>query len=161
MPKPQLTATSKWKQGVFDVSKSTKYKASTLTDKCIYRSSYEWIFMKWCESNDFVVSWSSEPFAIPYQMPNKTKSNNYWVDFTLTMSNGEIWWVEIKPSKEVNDVESFKKLWMNENNTLSKEYILLKHKTAATNYFKWIHAKAYAKLHNAKFKILTEKTLKS
>lgn len=160
--KPQLNNHGPWKQGVFDVSNSIKFVFQESNEHPIYRSSYEWLFMKWCELTDDVVKWSSEPFCIPYADPTseKYKMRNYWIDFTTIVSNGQKWYVEVKPWKQVQEVNNFKRIYEAFRTSKQKIAFAKEYKTAAINYSKWMHATEAAKKQNAVFKIVTEKTLK-
>lgn len=159
--KPNLTGGGPWKQGQFDVSNSKKYVITESGDP-VYRSSYEWLFMKWCENTDEVVAWGSEPFSIPYSDPtsSRPKKRNYWIDFTTRMVNGQKWWVEVKPWKQVDSVNKFKRIYESLRTSSAKLKFAIEHKADAINYSKWMFAMEAAKKQNAVFKIVTEKTLK-
>ena len=159
--KPNLTGCGPWKQGKFDVSRSNKFVITESGDP-VYRSSYEWLFMKWCETADDVVSWGSEPFSIRYVDPtqSKQKYRNYWIDFTARLQNNAKWWIEVKPWKQVEEVNRFKRIYESLRTSTQKIAFAKEHKTAAMNYSKWVHAKEAARQQNAEFKIVTEKTLK-
>ncbi len=75
--------------------------------KIVYRSGWEFKFMMFCDTNPKVLSWSSEPFRIPYISPvdkdkfGNKKRRNYIVDFWMKVetTNNEIknYLIEIKP----------------------------------------------------------------
>lgn len=158
--KPTLTKGGKWKKGYFDVSNSTKYVASKSGD-CIYRSSYEWRFMKWCENNPNVKSWTSEPFSVPYtDLTNPNKTRNYWIDFVVEFNDGEVLWVEVKPKSQLDDVNMFSRQYAECVDITQKVNFARHNKVEAMNYSKWYHAERYAKSRNAKFMVITENFLK-
>lgn len=160
--KPALNSNGPWKQGIYDVSNSNKFVFGESKAQPIYRSSYEWLFMKWCELTDDVVKWGSEPFCIPYADPtaNKHKMRNYWIDFTVIVANGAKWYIEVKPSKKVDEVNKFKRIYESFRTSPQKIAFAKEHSEAAINYSKWMHAMEAAKKQGAIFKIVTEKTLK-
>lgn len=159
--KPTLTRGGKWKKGRFDVSNSKKYVVSE-SGECVYRSSYEWRFMRWCEDNPNVIKWSSEPFSIKYQdLGDLGKVRNYWIDFVVEMENGDKLWIEVKPLSDVNGVNRFKKLYESYERPYDKVMVAKQFPREAKNYSKWVHAMAKAQEHGAKFQIITEKFLKS
>lgn len=154
--KPKSGKTSRYKQGYFNVSKSLKYKGQ---EPCIYRSSYEFKFMVWCELKDFVTSWSSEPFETEYLCLATGKTRNYWIDFIVTIDKPETWLIEVKPSKEVQQAERFGKIYRALDSDIEKKRFVMSNKTAAKNWSKWLSCNKFAKSQGFKFVIVTEQFL--
>ena len=128
---------------------------------CVCRSSWEHIFCKWCDKNENILSWASEPLSIPYidktqkDYKGQFKKRRYFPDFLCKIRNSkggvDIWLVEIKPFKET--------LPPKPGHNKSRKTQIYEAKTYAVNSQKWISAKAYCRRKNWKFKILTEKQL--
>lgn len=112
--------------------------------------------MKYCDSNECVLKWSSEEIQIPYKSPWDGRWHRYFVDFWMRIrtNQGNIreYLVEIKPEKQTKTplLESGKKL------TLSDKKKIF---TFVINKSKWEAAKEYCENKGWKFLILTEKTL--
>jgi hypothetical protein len=155
---PKFGKASRTKQGYFNVSNSKKY-VNPDGKPCIYRSSYEYRFMFWCEHNDYVKHWSSEPTAIKYTCLETGKTRNYWVDFCITTINDELWVIEVKPAYEVNAAKAFGKKFNLLKTEQEKRRLVLSNKTAAKNWSKWQHAKAECEKRGYEFKIVTENFL--
>jgi hypothetical protein len=70
----------------------------------IYRSSWEYRFCTYCDTNDSIIKWSSEPVSIDYYNPLDKKSHKYHVDFYMKVlkDSGESqdWIIEIKPESQ-------------------------------------------------------------
>ena len=70
----------------------------------IYRSSWEYRFCTYCDTNESILKWSSEPVVIPYYNPLDKKDHNYNVDFYIKVqkddSTEQEWIIEIKPEKQ-------------------------------------------------------------
>lgn len=107
--------------------------------------------MFWCDSNPNVITWSSEELIIPYLCPTDGKMHRYFIDFVITMSNTQTYWIEVKPYKHTQPPR--------ERTRRTKRHIT-EVMTYAKNQAKWETANEYAERHNAKFQIWTEKTLK-
>jgi hypothetical protein len=150
-PNPNST----FKQGYFIPSNPHKYTGNI--SNIIYRSSWERIFMIMCDTNESVISWSSEPIAIPYVSPIDGKTHRYFVDFYYKFSDpdGTIknFLVEIKPKNqtlfEMKNPGSFK--------TMERYRQHLE--TYVTNRAKWEAAELYAKSIGFEFKVWTEENL--
>lgn len=156
--KPRSGKRSRFKQGYFNVSESLKYVSKH--EPCIYRSSYEYKFMQWCERSVVVRTWDSESISVKYTCPLTGKQRNYWLDFTLTTHKDEKWLIEVKPHKEVNDVKRFSRRMSNASSDAERKRLCQAHKTAAMNWSKWNAAKEYCNRHGFRFVIVTEKFLK-
>jgi len=69
----------------------------------IYRSSWELEFLKYCDRDENVLKYGSEPLAIKYISPLDKRTHDYFVDFYIETlgTNGKVirWLVEIKPDK--------------------------------------------------------------
>ena len=57
---------SKFQQGSYVVINQSKYAGKGAPK---YRSGWELAFMRFCDSNDHIITWSSESLAIPYRNP--------------------------------------------------------------------------------------------
>lgn len=124
-----------FKQGYFDSANPTKYKGPR---PIIYRSSYEYRFMLYCERERRIIEWSSEPFAIQYASPSG-KAHKYWIDFVIKYDDDTIWLIEVKPYSQT----------IPQNNATFKK-----------NAAKWTAAKQYCESREKyQFSIVTEKTL--
>ena len=112
-----------------------------------YRSSWEAVFMNFCDTNDAVLKWASESIAIPYIHPLTGKRTNYIPDFFVVYQNkhgkqvAEV--IEIKPQKETMMTEG--------SRTSAKNKLVI-----AINHAKWAAATAYCKHHGFTFRVLTE-----
>lgn len=141
------------------------------SDKLVYKSSLEEIFMRWCDGNANVEKWAYEPktHRIPYkfidetQWPQRTvkQMKVYHPDFLIHHRNKagqlEKWLVEIKPwsqSVEPKPPKQFK-TEKAKATFLSKQLIYMKNKA------KWETSERYCKDRNFKFVVMTEKVLKS
>lgn len=141
-------------KGRYKVKNPEKYKGDFMN--CIFRSLWERKFMKYCDHNENVISWSSEEVRIPYRSPLDGRIHSYFVDFWMKVrrTNGEIktYLVEIKPEKQTRPPM----LEENKRMTPSKVKQI---KTFALNKEKWNAATNYCKEKGWNFIILTEKQL--
>ncbi len=121
----------------------------------ISRSSWEESFMNWCDMNNSIVKWSSEPIAIEYHDPVSRKDRRYYPDFMLCIRDKEgketVHIIEIKPEKETIPPTKGKKK--------SEKTMVHESMTYATNTAKWKAAMSYCKKKSIEFHIITEKDL--
>lgn len=112
-----------------------------------FRSSWEYKFMKFCDTNPHILGWSSESHRIPYIHPFTGKKTTYVPDFYIVYSDkyGNIHQeiIEIKPSKQI--IENAKR---------PRDKAV-----AAINAAKWEMAKQWCKQQNINFRIITENEL--
>lgn len=95
------TFKSGFKQGYYKPHNPNKYIGPA---PIIYRSSWERKFCHWCDYNESVISWVSEPFAIKYFNTLDQKVHNYYPDFYIKMDKDgvfEEFLVEIKPKSQL------------------------------------------------------------
>ncbi len=99
-----------------------------------YRSGWEAKYMEHLDANPNVHSWSYELLAIEYLSNKKTgKVRKYYPDFSVTMIDGVLRIIEIKPKKKLT------------------QSIIMK---------KTIAAREWCRTHGAVYEILTEVELK-
>ena len=131
-----------FRQGFYEVKNANKYVGK---GKPRYRSGWEFSFMMFCDNNDNVIQWASEPVSIPYRHPLTGKMTTYVPDFIVTYRGpndtvrAEL--VEIKPKRQ-SIVES--KMKSNERTVI------------AINYAKWDQATKWARQNGLTFRVITE-----
>lgn len=148
---------SRTKQGYYIPLNPSKYKGDL--NKIIYRSSWEKLYMRYCDLSSNIVEWSSESLAIPYISPIDMKPHKYFIDFQVVeqYDNGEVrkFIVEVKPKKDY-----LKKPIFEGRRTLKKEKQFKRNaETWLINNAKFEAAINYAKMFNMEFKIINEETL--
>ena len=132
----------KFAQGVYTVKNAAKYVGR---GNPRYRSSWEWAFMNFCDSNDHILQWASESISIPYRHPLTGKQTIYVPDFFITYRGrdnqvrAEL--IEIKPKKQ-SIVES---------KASSRDRAVV-----AVNYAKWDAAQRWARRNGVVFRVITE-----
>ena len=137
---------AKFAQGKFRCKNPEKYlgKSSPL-----YRSSWEFTMMKFCDEHNSIINWTSESIRIPYVNLLTGKRTTYVPDFLIAYvdRNGKnrTELIEVKPSSQA----------MRENIGRSQHnrahYIL--------NQAKWAAATAWCKQQGITFRIITEKDI--
>ena len=131
-----------FRNGVYQVKNPEKYVGN---GKPRYRSGWELTFMMFCDNNQNVLQWASEPVRIPYRHPLTGKMTMYVPDFIVTYrsagnaTKAEL--VEIKP-KSQSIVEA--KMKASEKATV------------AINYAKWDQATKWARQNGLTFRVITE-----
>lgn len=145
-----------YRQGYFTPNHPEKYLGNPT--EIIYRSSWEFKFMEFCDSNEKVLSWGSESTPIPYFNPILKKECTYWIDCYMQVknNNGSVtkWLIEVKPGKYLSPPKEPTRL--TEKQTLN----FARHaKTYLINSFKFKAAQNYASQNNMKFGIITENFL--
>tara|TARA_Y100001963_G_scaffold156522_1_gene250327 strand:- start:411 stop:848 length:438 start_codon:yes stop_codon:yes gene_type:complete len=140
-----------YKQGVYIPANASKYRGNHRN--IFYRSSWEKIFMRWCDRNQNIIEWGSEEFFIPYRAPDG-KVRRYYPDFYIKVreQTGELkkYIIEIKPDKQTRAPVQGKK---------TKKQFLYESNTFLKNQAKWKAARKYCKKRQAEFLIFTEKEL--
>lgn len=115
----------------------------------MYRSSWEFVFMKACDENPAIQNWASESVKIPYRDPTTGRPTVYVPDFFIVYvdkngkTNAEL--VEIKPSNH----QLLEKVGKNPVNQL--QYV--------KNMAKWEAAQAWCKQKGIRFRIINENDL--
>lgn len=107
--KVKPTLKSGFKQGYYSPHNLQKYVGNL---PIIYRSSWERKFCHWCDHNEEILSWSSEPFEIPYFNILDKKYHKYYPDFYIKKKKDdtyEEYIVEIKPKSQLKKPEPPKK----------------------------------------------------
>jgi hypothetical protein len=133
---------AKFAQGPYTVKNGAKYVGKGFPR---YRSSWEWAFMNFCDGNENICQWASEPVRIPYRNPLTGKMTTYVPDFIVTYKGpnntlrGEL--IEIKPRSQsmVEDKQSQRD-----------------RAQVAINYAKWDAATKWAKNNGLTFRVITE-----
>ena len=129
-------------KGKFIVKNTSKYAGTKVPT---YRSSWELAFMNFCDNNDNILQWASEPIRIPYQHPLTGKITTYVPDFIVTYrgpnntTHAEL--IEIKPKKQS----------LIEDKMNSRDRAIV-----AINHFKWEAAQRWCKANGLKFRVITE-----
>lgn len=92
----------KFSQGVFKPKNPDKYIGNKLP---MYRSSWEYTFMLFCDNNPAVEGWASECVKIPYRDPLTGKNTVYVPDFLIKYIDKNmkkhVELVEIKPANQM------------------------------------------------------------
>lgn len=121
-----------------------KYAGDPL--RIVARSKWEIIYMQALDSSNLVAKWVSEPKSlnITYISPIDKKLHQYWPDFLVQYTSGELEILEIKPLKE--------SLAEHAKSTYDKLSLI-------KNIAKWTAAERFAKSIGARFRVVTEKQL--
>ena len=138
----------KYAKGKFRPKVPSKYVGDT--SNIVYRSSWEYKFMKWCDHNSHVQEWGSEEIFIPYTSPVDGKKHRYFPDFYVKIGRKK-YMVEVKPLRQTKQPKKQKKQ--------TKAYIT-EVVTYAINQAKWEAAREYCKDRGWQFMLITEKELK-
>jgi hypothetical protein len=140
-----------YKQGVYIPANASKYRGNHRN--IFYRSSWEQIFMRWCDRNQNIIEWGSEEFFIPYRAPDG-KVRRYYPDFYIKVRDQtgvlKKYIIEIKPDKQTKAPVQGKK---------TRKQFLYESNTFLKNQAKWKAARKYCKKRQAEFLIFTEKEL--
>ena len=145
---------SQYRQGYYQLLNPSKYIGDP--SKIIYRSSYEARFARYCDSDDRIIKWSSEPLVIPYYHPVDRSIKSYNVDFYVKLRTGENTYkeylIEVKPARQLKKPQMptkrvTEKAMTSYNNAL---------KTYMINISKFNAAKEFAESRNMSFLIVTE-----
>ena len=133
-------------QGRFEAKNPGKYIGRRTP---IYRSSWEFAFMKFCDENPSIQAWASEAVKIPFRNPLTGKMTIYVPDFFIQYKTKKgknmVELIEVKPDNQVT-MESAGK---SKHNKLA----------VALNMAKWEAARAYCKSKGLSFRVVTEKDM--
>lgn len=148
---------SSYKQGFYKPRNPLKYKGKSASN-IVYRSGWEYKFMRYLDEHPDVVFWASEEpwFCIPYRDPTSGRQRRYFPDFWFQNKDGVQFLVEIKPYEQT--IPPKQKLLKSGK---PDKYTIKKLMTFAINTAKWEAARSVCEQKNWNFTILTEKQLKS
>ena len=135
-------------QGKYRPTFPRKYKGDY--HNIIYRSSWEYKFMVWCDRSSSVTEWGSEEIVIPYISPADGRRHRYFPDFYVKIGRKK-YMVEVKPLRQTKQPKKQKRQ--------TKAYIT-EVVTYAINQAKWEAAKEDCKDRVWEFMLITEKELK-
>ena len=141
----------RYKQGYYKLVNPNKY--ASLDKRIIYRSGLELQFFTYFDTNNDIISWSSENLIIKYMHPMKGKIMNYNIDVMFTTRTGKKYIGEIKPYAFLT-----KPIKPSNNATDKKKEA---YKYALERYVEILYkkeaAQLYAKRHGMDFVFLTER----
>lgn len=133
---------AKFASGPYTIKNMSKYVGR---GEPRYRSSWEWAFMNFCDSNEHVQQWASEPVRIPYRNPLTGKMTTYVPDFIVTYRGpnntlrAEL--IEIKPRSQ---------------SLIEEKQSQRDRAQVAINYAKWDAATKWAKNNGLTFRVINE-----
>lgn len=134
---------SKFARGKFTMTHPEKYVGTKIPT---YRSSWEWHFMRFCDTNPYVMKWASEAVNIPYKDPLTGRQTIYVPDFFIEYidknSRRHLELIEVKPASQTI-LERVGKSKYNQ-----AQYI--------KNQAKWAAANIWCKQQGIKFRIVNE-----
>lgn len=119
----------------------------------VFRSSWEFKFMRWCDNTPAVRRFSSEPMCIPYMDPIDHRVHDYFIDFWVEIAdeNGKLnrWLIEVKPERHLVIPNEPK----NQTAKSLKNHID-QVKRVMKNLAKFHAARNFAKMQNMQFGVL-------
>jgi len=134
---------SKFAKGKFTPKNPEKYVG---LKNPLYRSSWEWAFMNFCDNNPSIQRWASESIKIPYRNPVTNRQTVYVPDFFIQYvdkvgrMHSEL--IEIKPQNQ----QVMEKV--GRNAARATAYVV--------NQAKWAAATSWCKNNGIKFRVLNE-----
>lgn len=134
---------SKFAKGKFTPKNPEKYVG---LKNPLYRSSWEWAFMNFCDNNPSIQRWASESIKIPYRNPVTNRQTVYVPDFFIQYvdkigrMHSEL--IEIKPQNQ----QVMEKV--GRNAVRATAYVV--------NQAKWAAAASWCKNNGIKFRVLNE-----
>jgi len=137
---------SKFARGKFTMKNPSKYVGIKTPT---YRSSWEWSFMNFCDTNPSIQKWASEAISIPYRDPLTGRHTIYVPDFFIQYldkrgrMNVEL--IEIKPASQ----QILERVGKSKHN--QAQYI--------KNQAKWAAATLWCKQQGIKFRVLNQDDL--
>jgi hypothetical protein len=137
---------TKFARGKFIMTQPEKYVGTKIPT---YRSSWEWSFMRFCDTNNSVQKWASEAVNIPYRDPLTRRQTIYVPDFFIqyvdknNKMNVEL--IEIKPASQT----ILERVGKNKYN--QAQFV--------KNQAKWQAATIWCKQQGIKFRIVNENDL--
>ena len=144
------------KQGYFRPTNVDKYLGDPT--KIIFRSSWEFKFLKWCDLSPTVIKYSSEPVGILYYNPLDKRGHTYYIDFFIISKDNDgkeqQWLIEVKPNKYINPPVAPERM----TNKQTANYVYAA-KQYIVNQAKFEAAREYAAQKGVKFGIITENFL--
>lgn len=133
-------------QGKFTITNAEKYVGNKTPT---YRSSWEWAFMRFCDTNPSVQKWASEAISIPYKDPFTGRPTIYVPDFFIQYidknNKVHVELIEVKPQSQT----VLEKVGRSRNNQLQW----------AKNQYKWRAAYEWCAKQGIKFRVITEQDL--
>jgi len=136
----------KFARGKFVMKQPEKYVGTKIPT---YRSSWEWSFMNFCDTNKSVQKWASEAIQIPYRDTLTGRNTVYVPDFFIQYvdKNSKIIveLIEIKPASQA----ILERVGKNKYN--QAQFI--------KNQAKWAAANLWCRQQGIKFRILNENDL--
>ena len=137
---------SKFARGKFVMTKPEKYVGTKVPT---YRSSWEWSFMRFCDTNESVQKWASEAINIPYRDPLTGRQTIYVPDFFIQYVDKNqrmhVELIEIKPASQA----ILERVGKNKYN--QAQFV--------KNQAKWAAANIWCKQQGIKFRIVSENDL--
>jgi hypothetical protein len=134
---------TKFARGRYTITNPEKYVGTKVPT---YRSSWEWSFMKFCDTNPSVQKWASEAVQIPYRDPLTGRQTVYVPDFFIqyidktNRVHTEL--IEIKPASQT----ILERVGKNKYN--QAQFV--------KNQAKWASANLWCRQQGIKFRILNE-----
>jgi len=137
---------SKFARGKFSMKHPEKYVGTKIPT---YRSSWEWSFMNFCDTNKSIDKWASEAVQIPYRDPLTGRQTVYVPDFFIQYTDKygrtAVELVEIKPASQT----ILERVGKNKYN--QAQFV--------KNQAKWAAATLWCKQQGLKFRIINENDL--
>jgi DNA gyrase inhibitor GyrI len=137
---------SKFARGKYVMKNPGKYVGTKIPT---YRSSWEWSFMNFCDTNNSVQKWASEAVNIPYRDPLTGRNTIYVPDFFIQYvdknNKMHVELIEIKPASQAI-LERVGKSKYNQAQFIK-------------NQAKWASAQIWCKQQGIKFRIVSENDL--
>ena len=137
---------SKFARGKFVMKQPEKYVGTKIPT---YRSSWEWSFMNFCDTNKSVQKWASEAIQSPYRDPLTGRQTVYVPDFFIQYVDKTnkmiVELIEVKPASQ----SILERVGKNKYN--QAQFI--------KNQAKWAAANLWCRQQGIKFRILNENDL--
>ena len=137
---------NKFAKGKFTMTQPGKYVGTKMPT---YRSSWEWSFMRFCDTNPSVQKWASEAISIPYRDPLTGRQTIYVPDFFIQYidknNTMHVELIEIKPASQA----ILERVGKNKYN--QAQFV--------KNQAKWQAANMWCRQQGIKFRIVSENDL--
>lgn len=134
---------TKFARGKFNMTQPEKYVGNKMPT---YRSSWEFQFMRFCDTHKSVQKWASEAIQIPYRDPLTGRHTVYVPDFFIQYvdknNTMHVELIEVKPASQT----ILERVGKNKYN--QAQYV--------KNQAKWAAANMWCKQQGIKFRILNE-----